>query len=106
MLIACSKSPKMPQDSVSPIQYSAMFIIYTNSRNLFGEEQTKFRVLKILVYQQYLRLTKSKFDFTIPCLLPFLYNHPISILAKGITVQAWLLIIFSLTHSVLLVGPP
>ena len=52
MLIACSKSPKMPQDSVSPIQYSAMFIIYTNSRNLFGEEQTKFRVLKILVQSQ------------------------------------------------------
>lgn len=52
MLIACNESPKMPQDSVSPVQYSAMFIIYTNSRNLFGEEQTKFRVLKSLLQSQ------------------------------------------------------
>ena len=52
MLIACNESPKMPQDSVFPVQYSAMFIRSTNSRNLFGEEQTKFRVLKSLVQSQ------------------------------------------------------
>lgn len=48
MLIGCNGSLKMPQDSspVSPVQHSAMFIIYTNSRNLFGEEQTKFSILK------------------------------------------------------------
>lgn len=54
MLIGCNGSLKMPQDSspVSPVQHSAMFIIYTNSRNLFGEEQTKFSILKSNVQSQ------------------------------------------------------
>ena len=52
MLISCNRSLKMPQDSVFPVQHSAMFIIYTHLRNLFGGEQTKLRVLKSNVQSQ------------------------------------------------------
>lgn len=43
---------EIPQGTVSPVQHSPVFIIYTNSRTLFGGEQRKFRVLKSNVQSQ------------------------------------------------------
>lgn len=52
MLISCNSSLKMPQDSVFPVQHSAVFIIYSDSINLFGGGQTKFRDLKSNIQSQ------------------------------------------------------
>lgn len=55
MLIDCIESLKMSQDSFSPVQHSAVFTICTNSRNFFGKEQTKFRILK----KEYTKLERN-----------------------------------------------
>lgn len=82
MLTGWNRSVKMSQDSVSPVQYSAVFIIYTNSRNLLGEEQTKFWVLKSNVQSQRKMSKESTSSQT--------DRHPETQIKKGIGWCKWI----------------
>lgn len=66
----------MPQDSVSSVQHSAVFITsYTNSRNSFEGEQGKFRVLKSNIQSPEEMSRKST------------NSHPVTHRKNGIVVQ-------------------